>query len=103
MNQTIPAMMAKVNMRFQILMEDLRSVIKTHITVLLLTLSVPSIEEVWIAVMGVTGSGKSSFVQQCTGRLGQEIVGHSLVSCQSTPRVNKSRWNCFDANDTEFW
>ena len=40
-------------------------------------------EDEFIAVMGVTGAGKSTFVSQCTGspRLN---VGHSLESCKST-------------------
>ena len=35
---------------------------------------------VFIAVMGVTGAGKSTFVSQCTGR--DVDVGHGLLSCK---------------------
>jgi ABC-type Mn2+/Zn2+ transport system ATPase subunit len=38
-------------------------------------------EDVYIAVMGVTGAGKSTFIKECTG---QEIeIGHTLESCKS--------------------
>ncbi|KAL6233248.1 P-loop containing nucleoside triphosphate hydrolase protein [Aspergillus navahoensis] len=40
---------------------------------------------VFIAVMGVTGAGKSTFVSQCTG---QDVdVGHGLLSCTSEVAV----------------
>ncbi|KAK4040361.1 hypothetical protein C8A01DRAFT_46258 [Parachaetomium inaequale] len=38
--------------------------------------------DVFIAVMGVTGSGKSSFISLCSGK--SVSIGHSLESCTST-------------------
>jgi hypothetical protein len=36
--------------------------------------------DVYFAVMGITGSGKSTFVRDCSGV--DVIVGHDLVSCK---------------------
>lgn len=41
----------------------------------------PSPLDVYISVMGVTGSGKSTFISRLCGR-GPKI-GHELESCQS--------------------
>ncbi|KAF4462061.1 hypothetical protein FALBO_11137 [Fusarium albosuccineum] len=41
--------------------------------------------DVFIAVMGVTGSGKSSFISACSGR--PVKIGHELESCTSTVDV----------------
>ena len=39
-----------------------------------------SLENVYVAVMGVTGAGKSTFIEKLTG---QKInIGHSLFSCK---------------------
>ena len=40
-----------------------------------------SLDEIWIAVMGVTGAGKSRFISACTGK--DVKIGHSLESCKS--------------------
>jgi hypothetical protein len=39
-----------------------------------------------IAVMGVTGSGKSNFIRHLTGSSGENgpIVGHDLASCETS-------------------
>ena len=37
------------------------------------------IQDVYIAVMGVTGAGKSSFISTCTGK--PVKIGHDLKSC----------------------
>jgi hypothetical protein len=39
--------------------------------------------EVFIAVIGVTGAGKTTFISRATGRSDLEI-GHSIDSCKST-------------------
>jgi hypothetical protein len=36
-------------------------------------------DDIFIAVMGLTGAGKSTFVTECTGEEGG--VGHTLESC----------------------
>lgn len=41
----------------------------------------PPPNAVFLLVMGMTGSGKSSFVSSCTGR--DVVVGHGLQSCES--------------------
>ncbi|KAL3479241.1 hypothetical protein BJX99DRAFT_86652 [Aspergillus californicus] len=46
---------------------------------------VPGPNDVFIAVMGVTGSGKSSFISACSGR--PVKIGHSLGACTSTVDV----------------
>ncbi|KAF4468821.1 hypothetical protein FALBO_4287 [Fusarium albosuccineum] len=45
----------------------------------------PGPNDVFIAVMGVTGSGKSSFISVCSGKSVQ--IGHSLDACTSTVDV----------------
>jgi GTP-binding protein EngB required for normal cell division len=40
----------------------------------------PRNEDVVIAVMGVTGAGKSTFISQLTKE--EVVVGHSLSSCR---------------------
>ncbi|KAL2825496.1 P-loop containing nucleoside triphosphate hydrolase protein [Aspergillus cavernicola] len=42
-------------------------------------------DAIFIAVMGVTGAGKSTFVSQCTGH--DVDVGHGLLSCTSEVAV----------------
>ncbi|KIW96290.1 uncharacterized protein Z519_03359 [Cladophialophora bantiana CBS 173.52] len=55
-------------------------------------------EEVWIAVMGVTGAGKSSFIQLCTGKPPEELkIGHGLESC--TTVVQEYSFICKDKGD----
>lgn len=50
---------------------------------------VPKKDDVFIAIMGVTGAGKSTFISHCTE---QEVqVGHSLQACQSHPHANACR------------
>ena len=49
-----------------------------------------SVEDIWIAVMGVTGAGKSSFIQLCTGNKGPGIIGHGLVGCKCQRKKVKS-------------
>lgn len=36
-------------------------------------------KDMYIAVMGSTGAGKSSFIAACTGQ--DVVVGHELTSC----------------------
>ncbi|KAF4156923.1 hypothetical protein CNMCM6069_006219 [Aspergillus lentulus] len=45
----------------------------------------PGPNDVFIAVMGVTGSGKSSFISLCSGRVVK--VGHQLEACTTTVDV----------------
>ncbi|KAH6887450.1 hypothetical protein B0T10DRAFT_71258 [Thelonectria olida] len=45
----------------------------------------PRSTDVFIAVMGVTGSGKSSFISHCCEKIAQ--VGHSLHACTTTVDV----------------
>ena len=40
----------------------------------------PVVNAIFIAVMGMTGAGKSSFVASCTGK--EVTVGHTLHSCR---------------------
>jgi ABC-type lipoprotein export system ATPase subunit len=40
----------------------------------------PSSDEIYIAVMGVTGAGKSRFIRECSGL--DVPVGHTLESCK---------------------
>lgn len=44
--------------------------------------SLPAVKHVYIAVMGVTGAGKSSFIKLCTGK--DVKIGHDLKSCKYT-------------------
>ena len=37
------------------------------------------VQDVYIAVMGVTGAGKSTFISTCSGKKAK--IGHSLQSC----------------------
>lgn len=46
------------------------------------TNSQSDIEHVYIAVMGVTGAGKSSLISLCTGK--NVKIGHNLKSCGYT-------------------
>ncbi len=39
-----------------------------------------SLEDVYVAVMGVTGAGKSTFIEKLTGK--KINIGHSLFSCK---------------------
>lgn len=39
-------------------------------------------KDIYIALMGVTGTGKSTFIARCTGQ--QAVVGDSLQSCPSS-------------------
>jgi ABC-type lipoprotein export system ATPase subunit len=39
----------------------------------------PHPDDVFIVVMGMTGSGKSTFISRCTGH--DVVVGHGLHSC----------------------
>lgn len=48
--------------------------------------NVPS-DAIFIAVMGVTGAGKSTFVSQCTGKAVD--VGHDLLSCKPSLAMRK--------------
>lgn len=51
-----------------------------------------SLDETWIAVMGVTGAGKSRFISACTG---QDVrIGHSLESCMSIDRCASFSDSC---------
>lgn len=45
--------------------------------------------DVFIAVMGVTGSGKSSFVSMCSGK--RVKIGHSLEACELLETKGKKR------------
>ncbi|CAG9986568.1 unnamed protein product [Clonostachys byssicola] len=54
----------------------------------------PKPNDVFIAIMGVTGSGKSSFISQCCGRMVR--VGHDLTGCTSTVDVH-----AFDLSPTQ--
>jgi dephospho-CoA kinase len=38
------------------------------------------VEDVYIAVTGITGAGKSEFIRFCTDR--EVVVGDGLVSCK---------------------
>lgn len=40
----------------------------------------PSQDEILIGVLGVTGSGKTTFISKATGRK-DLVVGHSLEAC----------------------
>ena len=40
-------------------------------------------EDIYIGVMGVTGAGKSSFIQQCVPSA-ENIVGNGYDSCESS-------------------
>lgn len=42
----------------------------------------PPPNAVFILVMGITGTGKSSFIEACTGEL--VTIGHGLESCEFT-------------------
>ncbi|KAL2867705.1 P-loop containing nucleoside triphosphate hydrolase protein [Aspergillus lucknowensis] len=53
----------------------------------------PGPNDVFIAVMGVTGSGKSSFISLCSGRVVK--VGHQLEACTTTVDVY-----AYDASST---
>lgn len=44
--------------------------------------------EIFIAVMGAAGSGKSSFIKTVTGA--DVLVGHDLTSCEFLPRQQES-------------
>jgi len=44
-------------------------------------LTLQSKDDVFIAVMGLTGAGKSTFISLCTQET-IDIVGHGLSSCQ---------------------
>jgi len=52
---------------------------------------------VWIAVMGVTGSGKSTFIQTATGD-GSVGVNHGLRSCTREVEVHSVRIDGFQVN-----
>lgn len=41
----------------------------------------PRPTDILVAVMGMTGAGKSSFISLCTGR-DDAIIGHGLEACQ---------------------
>ncbi|KAI8683158.1 hypothetical protein LRP88_04872 [Fusarium phalaenopsidis] len=43
----------------------------------------PRPTDVFIAVMGVTGSGKSTFISRCCGSNATASIGHSMRSCTS--------------------
>jgi myosin heavy subunit len=43
-------------------------------------LTQPSVEDIYVAIMGVTGSGKSQFIQRCSKSKSVKI-GHNLWSC----------------------
>ena len=42
------------------------------------------IQDVYIAVLGVTGAGKSSFIATCTGK--SVKIGNNLESCKPFPQ-----------------
>ncbi|KAI0515095.1 P-loop containing nucleoside triphosphate hydrolase protein [Xylaria bambusicola] len=46
----------------------------------------PKPDSVFLLVMGVTGSGKSSFIADCTGR-NDVCVGHDLASCTNSVAI----------------
>ena len=39
-----------------------------------------SLQDVYVAVMGVTGAGKSTFIEKLTGK--EVNIGHGLFSCK---------------------
>ena len=39
-----------------------------------------SLEDVYVAVMGITGAGKSTFIETLTGK--KINIGHGLFSCK---------------------
>ncbi|KAK1838136.1 hypothetical protein CCHR01_19241 [Colletotrichum chrysophilum] len=51
----------------------------------------PNHWDMFFLAMGRTGSGKSTFIRQCTGK--QVIVGHGLYSCTSSVYVADYHWN----------
>ncbi|KAL7269004.1 hypothetical protein RUND412_008346 [Rhizina undulata] len=65
-------------------------------------------DEIVIAVMGVTGSGKSNFISKLTGGAFSPVVGHGLASCTQSvhafPAIyNRRRYRFIDTpgfNDT---
>ncbi|KAJ4264293.1 hypothetical protein NW762_005489 [Fusarium torreyae] len=51
----------------------------------------PKASDIFIAVMGMTGSGKSTFISLCTG---QDVpVGHNLQACTQQVTVYKCQWS----------
>ena len=38
-------------------------------------------DDLFIAVMGMTGAGKSTFIEHCTNSL-EQLSGHELASCR---------------------
>ncbi|KAI8180313.1 hypothetical protein KHU50_002947 [Colletotrichum sp. SAR 10_65] len=51
----------------------------------------PNHWDMFFLVMGRTGSGKSTFIGQCTGK--QVTVGHGLYSCTNSVYVADYHWN----------
>ena len=41
----------------------------------------PRPADIFVAVMGMTGAGKSTFISLCTGE--EVVVGHDLQACKS--------------------
>ncbi|KAI1114496.1 P-loop containing nucleoside triphosphate hydrolase protein [Nemania sp. NC0429] len=52
----------------------------------------PRPDSIFILVMGMTGSGKSSFIADCTGRKDVEI-GHDLESCTNSVAIFRENLN----------
>jgi predicted GTPase len=48
------------------------------------------IQDVYIAVMGVTGAGKSSFISTCSGK--SVKIGHNLKSCKEAKQHCKKKY-----------
>lgn len=48
----------------------------------------PSPDDVFIAIMGMTGSGKSTFISHCTN--GKVQIGHDLMACKSVHGFSNS-------------
>lgn len=50
-------------------------------------------EEIFVALMGVTGSGKSSFIKLCSTSSQEIEIGHTLDPCTTTINVYQCQYN----------
>ncbi|CAM1505055.1 Fc.00g106920.m01.CDS01 [Cosmosporella sp. VM-42] len=51
----------------------------------------PRPTDIFVAIMGMTGTGKSTFISLCTGE--DVLVGHSLESCTQNIGIYQCRWS----------
>jgi len=62
-----------------------------HLRQLLISIKAGELGEVVIAVMGMTGSGKSSFIQRVSEK-SSAAVGHGLASGSKTTNPRRERF-----------